>query len=397
MAKIVLAWELGGGLGHVARLRPIVSALTKRDHEVWIIAKDLLLVESTMGGSAIRKLQAPVRGQLKDRIESVSTFAHVLHNTSFADVLDLRARANSWRDAFRVIRPQVVLCEHSPTALLAARGLPVGRAVIGTGFSCPALGNPMPTFCEERALTREEMIRQEQSIVEHANTVLNEWSVNSISAPADLYRDVDAQFLGTFPEVDHYPDREGGEYFGYWSETDGDSPAWPPGDGPKVFGYLKPVDGLSALLAVLDSRKLRSLIVVPGLNPEAVGKLQSPFVRIVTRPVNMEQACQQCDLSILHATHGSVAAALLAGKPMLLLPLFLEQGITARRVVALGAGVSARIDRPKQIESALRALVDLSKYAEAAHRFSIRYAEFNQQAQIGKIVSRIESVASSQT
>src|SRR5205823_4327822 len=49
---------------------------------------------------------------------------------------------------------------------------------------------------------------------------------------------------------------------------------------------------------------------------------------------------------VCHANHGTVVAALLEGKPLVMLPSQLEQAMTARRVIKLGAGVTpgARLD-----------------------------------------------------
>ncbi len=67
--------------------------------------------------------------------------------------------------------------------------------------------------------------------------------------------------------------------------------------------------------------------------PELAGQLQqqyaSPTVRFADQPVNMARAGQGCDLAILNGTHGATAQILLAGKPSLHFPLFLEQGMLA--------------------------------------------------------------------
>ena len=34
MARILLAWELGGGLGHVTRLEPLARELVRQGHDV---------------------------------------------------------------------------------------------------------------------------------------------------------------------------------------------------------------------------------------------------------------------------------------------------------------------------------------------------------------------------
>ena len=41
MARILLTWELGGGLGHLMNLRPLAEGLTRRGHRVVAALRDL--------------------------------------------------------------------------------------------------------------------------------------------------------------------------------------------------------------------------------------------------------------------------------------------------------------------------------------------------------------------
>src|SRR5208337_1246155 len=72
------------------------------------------------------------------------TYAHVLHNIGFDDPRPLAGLMEGWRSLFMAIRPDFVVFEHSPTALLAARGLAVRKMLIGTGFTIPPPVYPFP-------------------------------------------------------------------------------------------------------------------------------------------------------------------------------------------------------------------------------------------------------------
>ena len=41
MSRIFIAWELGGGMGHIQRLYPVAKGLRARGHEVVFAVRDL--------------------------------------------------------------------------------------------------------------------------------------------------------------------------------------------------------------------------------------------------------------------------------------------------------------------------------------------------------------------
>jgi UDP:flavonoid glycosyltransferase YjiC (YdhE family) len=84
----------------------------------------------------------------------------------------------------------------------------------------------------------------------------------------------------------------------------------------------------------------------------------------------------------MNSGHGSVASALLAGRPSLQLPLYQEQGFNARAVRRLGAGVDAPVDDGEAIVAALgRVLDDADEYARGAGRFAARHGWFDARRQ----------------
>jgi UDP:flavonoid glycosyltransferase YjiC (YdhE family) len=99
-----------------------------------------------------------------------------------------------------------------------------------------------------------------------------------------------------------------------------------------------------------------------------------------------------CDLAILNAGHGSTLSMLLAGKPVLLAPIYLEQCMTTRSVVQLGAGLGAAPDRPDQIAQQLETLLASGRFTEAAQRFARRYRDWNSATRMDQMAARVEEV-----
>ena len=72
------------------------------------------------------------------------------------------------------------------------------------------------------------------------NSVLGEVAAEPLQTLAGLF-DVEEDFLCTFPELDHYPQRLGARYWGpIFVSDDGVAPAWPSGGSERIFAYLYP-------------------------------------------------------------------------------------------------------------------------------------------------------------
>jgi UDP:flavonoid glycosyltransferase YjiC (YdhE family) len=393
VARFVFAWELGAGMGHLQRIKPIAQRLLSQGHEVWAIVKDLRMFGTVFRDLNVQRLQSPVPMRPANRINPQFTFAQILHNATFGDGRDLAARVRAWRDAFELIRADVLVCDHSPTALVASRGMEMRRVILGTGFICPGVATPMPLLHGQNVAPLEKIRAHEAWLVEQLNSAIEVIGAPRLSSFADLYSQTDATLLATFAELDPYADERQPEYLGCWPYAEGMAPEWPRSGGPRAFAYLKPFAGLETLVQSMKERQLSAIVVCGGLTPDAVARMQSDCVKIVAQPLDMRRACSECEVAILNATHGSTAAALLAGKPILQLPLFLEQVLTAKRVVKLGAGLAARLNQPQQIVGALTRLIGDGKYRDAARAFAAKYESFDAQRQIDLIAERLEQLA----
>jgi UDP:flavonoid glycosyltransferase YjiC (YdhE family) len=88
---------------------------------------------------------------------------------------------------------------------------------------------------------------------------------------------------------------------------------------------------------------------------------------------------------------GTVANALLAGVPLLLVPRWAEQHLTALRVEALGAGLVARARGTQpSFQSLLERLLAEPGYRAAARNFAARYSGYDAAETVTRIVGTIE-------
>ena len=148
MATILFAWELGAGLGHVTNIGPLAAPFWRsrgargRGGPARSIARRAIVFPGNR--RCLQILQAPRKVRIDARhIESPPTFAHILSNVGFGDVHELTAMVSGWRSLYRWLKPEAIVFDHSPTALLAAGGESARRVLLGSGFHIPPDCSPM--------------------------------------------------------------------------------------------------------------------------------------------------------------------------------------------------------------------------------------------------------------
>lgn len=401
MATIFMSWELGGGLGHVVRLSTLARALAARGHRLVVALRDLAHAHRLFADADVIAVQAPVRTRVPvDPVRRPATFAHILHNVGFGSADDLFVMARAWRQVFEWARPDLILFDHSPTALLAAHGAPpCRRALIGTGFCCPPPVSPLPNLRPGSGASvvadaaAAQFLADEQRVLAACNAALSRLGQPPMDYLMQMYDEVDDTLLTTVRELDHYPERPNAPH--YWATRGGfpgRAPEWPPGPGERIFAYLKPFKHLPEVLASIRRLGLPTVVHVEPAPRGLVEAFSGSSVRIESEPVDVTAAAAECRLAILNGTHASTLTALLAGRPTLQLPIYLEQAMCAAAVGRLGAGLAAPHAQPQRVERQLRALLSSASHAEAAAAFAARYRGLDDGAEWGRLAGRIHEL-----
>lgn len=374
MARIFFTWELGRGFGHLTAYRRIFALLRERGHSILMAVRDLANTEIIFGDTDIPAVQAPIlSNRSPDAVVKVYSYAQLLHNMGFADRDGLLGRVKAWRYLYDSYRPDLVLFDHSPTAMLAFLSRDARQVFCGNGFFLPPLQAPLPAMRYWEPVSRDQLVAAEKPVLDCVNSVLHALGEPPLPALWHLFERA-VPIMRTVRELDHYPNREGLEYHGMVSAGEfGTTPQWPPGEGPRLFGYLYPFQTLPALLQHINEEAYRCLIYAPALNDEIKRGCQSETLRFVPEPLAIRQVCAECDVGITCGSFGTTASILLAGKPVLVLPLDLEKFMVARRVEQLGAGLVAPGLQPAGMAAKLRALLEDPRYGLAAERFAARY------------------------
>ncbi len=380
--RFLLAWELGAGFGHMVPLAQIARPLLDAGHEVHLALLDLTTSRVGLGNLVahprLHLWQSPHWAAPLHGTSDPVCFAELLYRAGYLDARRLAGLIDAWSSLFRQVKPDMVLAEHAPTALLAARGHRFARAMVGSGFFVPPRESPIPTFREWQSIPGSRVENAEARVLATCNEILAARNLPPLSALWELF-DVDEQFLTTVSELDYYPQRARDpeqRYMGPLAPAShGTAASWPRGTEPALFAYIRgEYAAAEAALSALRSGPWRVLAFSPGLPPQKVLELSSSKMNVVSDPVDMNEVCNSADAVVCNSGSGTVTTALHAGKPLVMLPIHVEQFLVARRVQSIGAGLLLLDDRIDRLGESVERVITQPSYREAALAFSRRYA-----------------------
>jgi len=392
MAEILAVWELGAGTGHCVNLLPLLEGLSAQGHRIHVAMRNVVTARKLFSHLPVSYFQAPFQhGPSPVHFDAVNSFAHVLHNTGFGSEESLQALLAASRSLFELLRPDLVICDHSPIALLASYLYDVRRVVVGAGFYAPPDVTPMLRFDSPagEAAPRDLI---EEAILQRINRILAAEGKRPLDRVSELYAQADESFLLTFPELDHYGERPGSEYWGMWSPPGGVEPEWGPGEGPRVYAYLQPAQrswNPALVVMALADLGVPSLVYAPTISLDALRKLPAPNVRFEDRRVDIDRVVQQCGAAITHGNNGTVTRLALGGVPQAVLPLNSEQTMIASRLEAIGVARSAAIREPEKFVDVIAQVVRNDQFSAAAKAFASRYSSYDAAAVMEQVVERI--------
>lgn len=387
------AWEFGANLGHIAAFLPLGRALRERGHSVdWAV---------TQTGPAARLLQregfvwmqAPVMPEIRRNGPPLS-YADILLRFGYADADDLLGLVVAWRELLIRSGAELMLADHAPTAVLAARTLGLPVMLFSNGFTVPPRMRPLPVMRPWQPVATDTLLALEDAALASVNKVLAIFSKQQLPALWQIF-DVAEETMVTYPELDHYENRGPARYWGSLPNAAiGMAPPWPDIAGKRIFAYLRPeTPNCEAVVSALHGLGLPTVIYLPGASDDFKTKWQAPHLVFTPQPVDIDQVARDVDVAVTYSSLATTTAFLFAGKPLLLLPSHLEQFLLARRVAELGAGILVNPEQaPGDLRGPLQNLLGVPSFVDNARAFASKYAAFPQDQVVGNLVRRVEEI-----
>ena len=327
------------GAGHFNPLVPFARAFERAGHEVLVAGPPDLGGPAEAAGFAFWEVDPPSRDDLDPiwaRVPGLSQDeANIVVIGDIFGRLNTAAALPKLRAAFEEWRPDVVV--HDPNEYASP-------------LIAEQLGIPHARVAISLASTEEMSLR------------LSGPAVDPIRRAEGLPADPQGEWLRRSPFLSVFPaglDDGSQPDTHRFRDPDWDTPArelpdwWPGrGDEPLVYvtfgsvagGFAQALPVYDVALAAVADLPVRVLLTV-GRELDLEILPEAPANVRIERWVPQQDVLGHAAAAVVHGGSGSTLGAIAAGLPLVVLPLFADQPMNARRVAEVGAGRAVELDR----------------------------------------------------
>ncbi|MGE0746656.1 MAG: glycosyltransferase [Rhodospirillales bacterium] len=367
--RVLLAWEMGEGLGHASRLLRLATRLRDLGWRPIVAARETAALADRYAAADIAVVPTPAhRSQYRGAATfRPATFADMMGVCGYADRDALAAVVGGWDAVLDEHRPDVAIADYSPLLSLAAFGrMPL--IAIGDGFVTPpetADGGFPPLGDSAQAVWEPAALLANAQAVQAGRGKARPDSLGAIMRGA-------GQVVSVAPEIDIYAADRAIPAAGPWT-VPAEGPPTPP--DRRAFAYLR--TDTPAAKMILEAAVEGGLAMeahLPGAAPAFAARLERAGCRVHDRPPPMEEILERCTLVIHHGGVGTLEAAAFAGRPQLLVPRQLEQRLNAKRALQSLPGTVALSPsaRPERMRKSLPGLLADDRLVAAARGTAVR-------------------------
>ncbi len=395
----MFAWELGSGMGHIGNALNVLAGLRARGHEVVAVVRSLAAGTKYLGPLGIEVHQAP--RVTNKQFAAVATYPGVLAQVGWTNLAVVLNMTRHWSKFMDEIRPDQLIVEHSPSALLAARGRKLSIVNLGTGWSVPLTATPMPSVASWLAPDPDRQARAEATeaqVLRAMNGATALVGVPPLEAVIDVFS-TSEPMLVTWPEFDHYGVRPAVTYYGPQMILEsGFRAPWPGSNWSsskrRLVGYLRAESksGLALVRALALRDDLESVIYLAGADAHLRAELNSPRMTLVDQPLDLASMLPEADVLVTHASIGTVTAGVLHGVRQIGVPRHLEQAVVMSRIEALQIGRNARALAPEQVSEAIDDVLSNPQLEASAQALAAKYRGYDSKRAATVMVDRCEAL-----
>ena len=371
--RILLGWELGGGLAHIVFLREIARHIetTQACEFLFVLKTPQHGVAAGLPDHSVIAVPAP-QGAVGDKqLQKRDTFGAQVSEHLMIEEGAFASRLAGWENIIRNFDPHLIIADYSPGLSLFARGRwPV--VAVGSGYTLPP--PEMEIFPPMVKLNRP-LHDSEPEIIDRLNADLVKIGAKPIERLPQL-NEADAYGLATIPIFDPYRSQRQQPYLGF--EIPGGPPT-PLATASGGIAYFHEDAQLhDNVLDGLMGANTETIAYFGSPLRRAIKKFEGSRVHLSAKPLKLREDMPGKAVAVHKGGLGFAIAAVLAGVPQVLLHSHQENRFNANVIVNAGAGVSARYKDVNAgvLSEALDRVVASSAMREQALLLAEQNAEF---------------------
>ena len=366
MTHVVYCWELGLGFGHVTRMNNVINDESLQGCTFSLILKEVHKAGAIDRCDLARVFQAPTSNSLVR--EASPNFSHLMSRCGWTDYSSALSLVSAWRNLFKLIQPDIVLLDHSPSAGMAALSLNLPVKQIGNGFEIPPVADPMPSMLFHNGAGNNQLTTLDKNLQHVLDKIEDKFlgkTTNRLTLK-NLFRPENMLIAGS-PILDHYGNRSAPWRY-LQQVTRLPMPLQDLGflqtnDRPAVFFYLDArTPRLHELLGQLSHQYQLFGYLSYLSDPNLQNSLAQLDIQIFLKPLNIEQALSVANVVLCNSGVGMLNNLLNKGIPSILAPLHTEQAMVAFQMHR--RGLAFAIDRSTPLVHVIEKVAEYVKYPD---------------------------------
>jgi UDP:flavonoid glycosyltransferase YjiC (YdhE family) len=364
MARVALiAWEIGGGRGHVVHLTEIAAALARRGFRciAYLVHMEHADEIAPHCGEVRQGPYFPYRTP-SEQLNPSSRYGDWLGLHHFDEPQVIRTAIERWRRIIDEHAPAVVVAEQSPGAILAARSLGVPVVHVGVPVTTPPPQMPhYPSFIPESLAA----LYDETKLRDAVNEAIVDYGLPPLPTLPAIYA-ADDEVVATLDLLDRYREERAcprvPPTVGGWSE---------PGERlrEEAFVYLSTSDRFDpVILTAIATLDLPRRVMVAANAALPVGIMRWRNATIQEQPLPPGEIARRARVLVHAGNHGISCLGLRAGLPQVTLCGQPEHVYDGRQIAGAGAGLTVEYERwsVPVIQNAIRTAWSSAQIAERA-------------------------------
>jgi UDP:flavonoid glycosyltransferase YjiC (YdhE family) len=339
--RALIAWEIGGGRGHVVHLTTVAAALRWRG-----FVCSAYLVHMGQASEIAAHCEFVREGpyypyrEPNEQLNPSSRYGDWLGLHHFGDAQVLRTAIENWRRLIDEHKPTVVVAEQAPGAILAARSLGVPVVHVGVPVTTPP--PQMTSFPPYLPDDGTPALYDERFLLEAMNEAITHYGLAPLSALPALYT-ADDEVVATLDLLDRYAEWRASPrvapVVGEWNE---------PGERlrEEAFIYLSTWDRFDPIiLTAIATIDIPKRVVIAGNAKLAVDLMRWQRTTVADKPLPPAEIARHARVLVHAGNHGMCCLGLRAGLPQVTLSGQPEHIFDGRQLANAGVGANIEYDR----------------------------------------------------